>query len=163
MEYSCVSVLCCFGVGQSRLTLCDPMKCSTPGFSVLHHHPGFLKLMSIELVMPSTHRVLCPPLLLLPSIFPSIRGFSNEVAIRIRWPKYWSFNFSLSNEYSGLIRIYWFNFLAVQGTLKRVFFKPQVESINSSVLILYGPTLTSVHDYWKNHCFDYTDLCQNDV
>ena len=121
---------------------------------------SLLKLVSMESVMPSNHLILCPPLLLLPSIFPSIRGFSNEVAIRIRWPKYRSFNFSLSNEYSGLIRIYWFNLLAVQGTLKRVFFKPQVESINSSVLILYGPTLTSVHDYWKNHSFNYTDLCQ---
>ena len=80
-----------------------------------------LKLMSIESVMPSSHLILCRPLLLLPSVFPSIRVFSNESALRIRWPKYWSFNFSISpsNEYSGLIsfRIDWFDLLAVQGTL----------------------------------------------
>ena len=83
---------------------------------------GLLKLMSIESVMPSNHLILCCPLLLLPSIFPSIRVFSNESALCIRWPKYWSFNFSISpsNEYSGLIsfRIDWFDHLAVQGTLK---------------------------------------------
>ena len=83
---------------------------------------SLLKLMSIELVMPYNHLVLCHPFLLLPSVFPSIRVFSNESALRIRWPKYWSFSFviSLSNDYSGLIsfRIYWFDLLAVQGTLK---------------------------------------------
>ena len=83
---------------------------------------SLLKLMSIELVTPSNHLILCHPLLLLPSIFPSIRVFSNESALRIRWPKYWSFSFSISpsNEYSGLIsfRIDWFDLLAVQGTLK---------------------------------------------
>ena len=83
---------------------------------------SLLKLMFIELVMPSNHPALCRPLLLLPSIFPSIRVFSNELALCIRWPKYWSFSFSISpsNEYSGLIsfRIDWFDFLAVQGTLK---------------------------------------------
>ena len=83
---------------------------------------SLLKLMSIELVMPYNHLVLCHPFLLLPSVFPSIRVFSNESALCIRWPKYWSFSFviSLSNDYSGLIsfRIYWFDLLAVQGTLK---------------------------------------------
>ena len=83
---------------------------------------SFLTLMSIESVMPSSHLILCRPLLLLPSIFPSIRVFSKESVIHIRWPKYWSFSFSIrpSNEYSGLIsfRIDWFDFLAVQGTLK---------------------------------------------
>ena len=83
---------------------------------------SLLKLKSIELVMPSTHLILCCPLLLLPSVFPSIRVFSNESVLRIRWPKYWSFSFSISpsNEYSGLIsfRIDWFDLLAVQGTLK---------------------------------------------
>ena len=85
---------------------------------------SLLKFTSIELVMPSNHLILCCPLLLLPSIFPSIRVFSNESALHIRWPKYWSFSFSISpsNEYSGLIsfRIYWFD-LAVQGTLKSLF------------------------------------------
>ena len=81
-----------------------------------------LKLMSIELVMPSNHLILCRPLLLLPSIFPSVRVFSSESVLRIRWPKYWSFSFSISpsNEYSGLIsfRMDWLDLLAVQGTLK---------------------------------------------
>ena len=81
---------------------------------------SLLKLMSIDSVMPSNHLILCHPLLLLPSILPSIRVFSNELALRIRWPMYWSFSISLSNEYSGLIsfRIYWFDLLAVQETLK---------------------------------------------
>ena len=98
------------------------MDCSTPGFPVHHHSWSLLKLMSIELVMPSNHLILCHPLLLLPSIFPSIRVFSNESVLGIRWPKYWSFSFSISpsNEYSGLIslRMDWLDLLAVQGTLK---------------------------------------------
>ena len=81
------------------------MDCSMPGFPVLHHLLEFVKLMSIELVMPSNYLILCSPLLLLPSIFPSIRVVSNESVFYIRWPKYWSFSFSIgpSNEYSGLI------------------------------------------------------------
>ena len=120
-----------------------------------------LKLMSIESVMTSNHLIFCHPLLLLPSIFPSIRVFSNE-SVRIRWPKYWSFSINPSSEYSGLIsfRIDWLDLLAVQGTLK-TYPVPQLESIHSSVIsILYGPTLTSIHDYWKNHSFDYMNLCQ---
>ena len=114
---------------------------------------SLLKLMSIESVMPSDHLILCCPLLLLPSIFPSIRIFSNESALRIRWPKYQSFSFKISssNEYSGLIsfRMDWFDLLAVQGTLKSLL--QQFESINSSVLtFLYSPTLTFIHNYWKN-------------
>ena len=109
-------------VAPSCLTLCDPMDCSTPGFPVLHYVQSLLKLMSIESMMPSNHLILCHPLLLLPSIFPSIRVFSNESALCIRWPNYWSFIFSISpsNEYSGLIsfRIDWFDLLSVQGTLK---------------------------------------------
>ena len=108
------------------------------------------KLMSIESVMPSNHLILCHPLLLLPSIFPSIRVFPNESALSIRWPKYWSLGFSISpsNENSELIsfRIDWFDLLAVQGTVKS---SPttQFESIYSLALsLLYGPTLTSVHD-----------------
>ena len=89
---------------------------------------SLLKLMSIESVMPSNHFILCHPLLLLPSAFPSIRVFSNESALHIRWQKYWSFNFSISpsNEYSGLIsfRIDWFDLLAVQGTLKTLLQHP---------------------------------------
>ena len=91
-------------VTQSCPTLCDPMNCSKPSLSITSSQ-SLLKLMSIELVMPSNHLVLCCPLLLLPSIFPSIRVFSKESVLRIRWPKYWSFSFSIShsNENSGLI------------------------------------------------------------
>ena len=118
---------------------------------------SLLRLISIESVMPSSHLILCHPLLLLPSIFPSIRVFSKESALRIRWPKYWSFSISLSNEYSGLIsfRIDWFDLLAVQGTLKSLLQHHSLKSINSSALsCLYSPTLTSISDYWKNHSFD---------
>ena len=118
---------------------------------------SLLKFMSIESVMPSNHLILCCPLLLLPSIFPSIRVFSKESILHIRWSKYWSFSISPSNEYSGLIsfRIDWFDLLAVHRTLKESSPTPQFESINSSALILlYGPTLTSIHEYWKNHSFD---------
>ena len=104
------------------LTLCDSMDRSTPGFPVLHHLPEFLKFTSTESVIPSNHLILCCPLLLLPSIFPSIRVFSNELVLPIRWPKYRivSFSISPSNEYSGWIsfRIDWFDFLAIQETLK---------------------------------------------
>ena len=113
--------------------------------------------------MPSKHLILCHPLLL-PSVFSSIRVFSNESALLIRWPKYWSFSFNISpsNEYSGLIsfRMDWLDHLVVQGTLESSP-TPQFKSINSSTLsLLYDPTLISIHDYWKSHSFDYTDLCQ---
>ena len=119
---------------------------------------SLFKLMSIESVMSSNHLILRHPLLLLPSIFPSIRVFSNESVLHIRWSKYWSFSFSIrpSNEYSGLIsfRIDWLDLIAVQETLKSPP-TPQFKSINSSSLsFLYSPTLTSIHDYWKNHSLD---------
>ena len=109
---------------------------------------SLLKLISIELVMPSNHLILCRTLLLLPSIFPSIRVFSNASDLHTSWPKYWSISISLSNECLGLIsfRIGWFDLLSVQGTLKNLL-QHQFESINSSALsLLYGPTLTSIHD-----------------
>ena len=117
------------------------------------------KLMSIELVMPSNHLILCCPLLLLPSVFPSIRVFSNESALCIRWPKYWSFSFNIipSNEQPGLIsfRMDWLDLFAVQGTRKSLL---QHYSSKASILLLsaffYSPTLTSIHDYWKNHSLD---------
>ena len=119
---------------------------------------SFLKLMSIKSVMPSNYLILCHPLLLPPSIFPSIRVFSNESVLRIRWTKYWSFSFSISpaNEYSGLIsfRINWFDLLAVQGALNSLL---QHCSTKASILqhsAFYGLTLTSIHDYWNNHSFD---------
>ena len=123
----------------------------------------WLELMSIESVMPSNQLILCHPLLLLPPIPPSIRVFSSESNLLMRWPKYWSFSFSISpsNEHPGLIsfRMDWLDLLVVQGTLKSLLPTPQFKSINSSMLsLLYGSTFTSVHDYWKNHSFDDTDL-----
>ena len=123
-----------------------------------------LKLIFIESVIPSNHLILWYPLLILPSIFPSLRVFSNELALCIRWPKYWSFSFSISpsNEYSGLtfFRIDCFDLLGVQGTLKSLL---QHHSSKASILWCSGffccPALTSVHDYWKNQSFDYMDLC----
>ena len=121
------------------------------------------KLMSIESVMPSKHLILCCTLLLLPSIFPSIRVFSNESARRIRWSKYWSFSFSISpsNEYPGLIsfRMDWLDVLAVQRTLKSLL---QHHSSKTSILkhsAFFSPTLTSIHGHLKNHSLDQTDLC----
>ena len=115
--------------------------------------------MSIELVMPSNHLILCCPFLPLPSIFPNIRVFSSGSVLCIRWPNSWSFSISPFSEYSGLIsfRIDWFDLLAVQGTLKSLFqhhnkvFPNTFKSINSLAFsLLYGPALTSIHDYWKN-------------
>ena len=116
------------------------------------------KPMSIESVMPSSHLILCHFLLLLPSIFPSIRIFSSKLALCIRWPEDWSFSFSVSpsNEYSELVsfRMDWLDLLAVQGTLESSP-TPHFKSISSSALsFLYSPTLTSMHDCWKNHSFD---------
>ena len=123
----------CCSVTQSCPTLCDSTDCRRPGFLVLHHLWSLLKLMSTESVIPSNHLILCHPLLFLPSIFPSIRVFSNESTLHIRWPKYWSFHISPSNEYSGLIsfRIGWFDLLAVQGTLKSLL---QHHSSKASIL-----------------------------
>ena len=111
------------------------MDCSMPGFPVHHHSQSLLKLMTIESVMPSNHLILCHPLLLLPSIFPSIKIFSNESVLPIRWPKYWSFSFNInpSSEYSGLnsFRIDWLNLLTVWGTLKSLL---QHHSSKASIL-----------------------------
>ena len=120
--------------------------------------------MSIESVMPSSHPILCRPLLLLPPIPPSIRVFSNESTLRMSWPKYWSLSFSISpsNEHLGLIsfRMDWLDLLAIQGTLKNLL---QHHSLKASVLqssaFFTVPTLTSIHDHWKNHSLDQMDLC----
>ena len=158
MSRYCLSML--LSVFSSKLcpTLCDPMDCSMPGFPVLHH---LLELAQTHVhwvgdIIQTSHPR--HPLLLLPSIFPKIRIFSNELALRVKWPKYWNFSFSISpsNEYSELIsfKMDWLDLLAVQGTLKSSP-APQFENINSSVLsLLYGTTVTSIHDYWKNHRFD---------
>ena len=146
-------------VAQSCLTLCDPMGCSTLGLPVHHQLLEFTQTLVHWAVMPSNNLILCRPLLLPPSIFPSIRVFSNESVLRVRWPKCWSFSFSISpsNEYSGLVsfRMGWLDLLSVQGTLKSLLLTPQFRSINSLALsFLYSPTLISIHDYWKNHSFD---------
>ena len=115
---------------------------------------NLLKLMSVELVIMSNHLSLYRPLLLLPSIFPSIRVFSNESVLHIRWPKIWSFSISPSNKYSGLIS-FRIDLCESPRDSQESSPTPQFKSISSSVLIfLYGPTLTSTHDYWKNHSFD---------
>ena len=125
---------------------------------------SLLKLMSIESLIPSNHFILCCPLLLLPSIFPSIRVFSNESVLRIRWPKYWHFSFSInpSNECSGLIsfKIDWFDLLAVQRTLKSLLWHHNTKASVLQHSAFSMVQLTSVHDYWINHSFDYMDLCQ---
>ena len=127
IQFSSVTQLC--------PTVCNPMNCSTPGLSVHHQLSDLLRLMSIDSVMPSNHLILYCPLLLLPSISPSIRFFSSESVLCIRWPKDWSFSFSISssNEYSGLIsfRIDWLHLLAVQGTLKSLL---QHHSSKTSIL-----------------------------
>ena len=112
--------------------------------------------------MPSSHLILCRPLLLLPSVFPSIRIFSNQLALHIRWPKYWSFSFSPSNEHSGLIsfRMDGLDLLAVQGTLKSLL---QHHSSKASILwhsAFFMVQLSPVHDYWKNHSFGCVNLCR---
>ena len=153
--------VCSCSVAKSCLILCDPMDCSTPGFPVLHYLLGFAEIhvhWVSDAIQPS--HPLSPPSPVLnlsqhQSLFQWVSSFH-------RWPKYWSFSFSISpsNEYSGLIclRFYWFDLLAVQGQESSS--TPQLESINSSVLsLLYGPTLTSIHNYWKNHTYDYMDLC----
>ena len=122
-------------VTQLYLTLCDPMDHSMLGLPSVTNCQSSPKLISIETVMPSNHLILCRPLLLLPSVFPSIRVFSNESALCIRWPKYWSFSFNISpsNEYPGLIsfRMYWLDILAVQGMLKSLL---QHHSSKASIL-----------------------------
>ena len=118
------------------------------------------KFMSIELVMSSNHLFLCHPLLFPPSIFPSIRVFSNESALCIRWPKYWSFSFNISpsNKYSGLIsfRMDWLNLPEVTGRFSNTTVQKHQFSMFS---FLYSPTLTSIYDYWKNHSLDWMDFC----
>ena len=122
---------------------------------------SLLKLMPIESMMPSNHLILCHPFLLLPSIFPSIRVFSNESALCNRWPKYWSFSSGLSINSQGWLPLGWTGLISCSPRDSQESSPaPQFKSTKSSVLsLLYGPTLTSVHDYWKNHSFDYMNLC----
>ena len=146
-------------IAQSCLTLWDPMNCSMPGLPVHHQLPEFTQTHVHWVSMPSNHLVLCRPLLLLPSIFSRIRVFSNESALHIRWPKYYTFSFSIcpSSENPALIsfRMDWFNLLAVKGTTQESSPTPQFKSINSSALsFLYSPSLSAIHDHWKNHSLD---------
>ena len=140
---------------QPSMTLCIAA-CQASLF--IANSQSLLKLMFIESVMPSNHLFLYWPLLLLASIFPSIRVFCNESVLRIRWPKHWSYSFSISpsNEYSGLIssRMDWLDLLAVQGTLKSLLQHHSLKAWFFGTHFLYSPTLTYMHDYWKNHSFD---------
>ena len=144
-------------VAQSCPTLCSPMDCSMPGFPV-HHQLPELTQTHVHLVMPSSHLILCRPLLLLPSIFPSIKVFSNESVLHIRWPKYWfqlqhqSFQWTFRTDflYDWLVRSPCSPRDSQESSPTL-----QFQSINSSALsFLYSPTLTSIHDYWKNYSFD---------
>ena len=136
------------------------MDCSMPPFPV-HHSWSWLKLMSMESVMPSNHLILCRPLLLLPSVFPSIRVFSSESVLHIRWPKYWSFSFSISptKEYSGLIafRIDWLDLLAVQGTLKSLLQHHSSRASKSPLGATYlsgqlWKSKSNREAHWREHC-----------
>ena len=147
----------CCSVGKSCL-FATPWTTAHRASLSLTISQSLLKLMSVESVMASNHLIPCHPLLLLPSIFPSIRVFPNELALCIRWPKYWSCSFSISpsSEYSGLIsfRIDRFDLLAVQRTLKNLLQHHNLKASSLVLSFLYGPTPTSIHDYWKNHSFD---------
>ena len=152
-------------VALSCLTLCDPMDCSMPGFPVHHQLPELAQthVHRVSDVIQLSHLILCRPLLLLPSVFPSLMVFSKESVLCIRWPNYRSFSFSISpsNEYSGLIsfRMDWLDLLAVQETLKSLL---QHHSSKTSVLqhsAFFMSPLTSIHDYCKNQSVNYTDLC----
>ena len=151
-QFSSVTQLC--------PTLCDPMDCSTPGFPVHHQlqEPTQTHVHRVGDAIQPHPLILSHSLLFPPSIFPSIRVFSNESVLHIRWPKYWSFSFSisLSNEYSGLIsfRMDWLDLLAVQGTLKSLSNTTVQKHQFFGAQFFYSPTLTSIHDYWKNHSFD---------
>ena len=142
----------------------DLMDCSAPGLPFPQHLLELPKFIFIALVMLYSHRILWRPLLLLPSIFPSTREFSNVLSVSIRWPKYWSFSFSISpsRDYTGLISLKtdWFDLLAVQGTFSSLS-STTVRGISSlAFCLLYGPALTIVREHWEDHSFDYTDLCQ---
>ena len=155
MVLSCLSTI--QSLSHDRLFV-TPWTAALQASLSITNSQSLLKLMSIESVMPSNHLILCHTCLLPPLTFPSIRVFSSESTLPIRWPEYWTFNFSISpsNEYSGRIsfRMDWLDLLAVQGTQESSL-TPQFKSINSLALsFLYSPILTSIYDYWKNHSFD---------
>ena len=140
------------------------MDCSMPGFLSITNSRSLLKLMSIDSVMASNYLILCCPLLLLPSVFPSIMVFSNESVLQVRWPKYWSFSFSISpsNEHSGLIsfRMNWLDLLAVQGTLKSLVqhHSPKVSILWRSAFFIVQLSHPLMGD-WIDPIYDWIDLC----
>ena len=145
-------------VAQSCQTLCDSMNCITPGLPMHHQLQSSVRLTSIESVMPSSHLILCHPLLFLPPIPPSIKVFSNESTLRMRWPKYWHFSFSAipSEEIQGWSPSEWTGWISLQSKgLSRVLSNTTGQKHQFSALsLLHSPTLTSIHDYWKNHSLD---------
>ena len=156
-NFSSVQLLSCI------LLFVTPWTAACPASLSITNSQSLLKLMAIESVIPSNHLTLCYPLLLLPSIFPSIRVFSNESVLCIRWPKYWSFSFSISpsNEHSGLIsfRIDWLDLLSVHGTLKSLCQHHSSKASNLQHSVFFIVQLISVHNYWKNHSFNWMDFC----
>ena len=158
-NYLLFSENCCCSVAKLCQLFVTPWTAAHQAFLSFTVFQSLLKFMSFELAMLANYLILDRLLLLWPSIFPSIRVFSNELPFCIRWPKYWSFSFSSSpfNEYSRLISFRLTGLISLQSKgLSRVFSNTtEFKSINSLVLsLLYGPTLTSIHDYWKNHSFD---------
>ena len=152
---------CCCSVTKLCPTLWGPMDCRMLGFPVLHYLPEFVKFMFIESVKPSKYLILCHHLLLLPSIYPSIRIFSNKLALRITWPKYWSFSISLPNIIQGWFPLELTVLISMMSKDSQESApSPELKSINFSMLRLYGQTLTSIRDYCKNDSLDYMDICQ---
>ena len=155
---------CCCSVSESYELLATSWTPACQAFLSFTISWSFLKLMSLESVMPSNHLILCHPLLFLPSVFSSVKVFSNESTICNRWLKDWTFSFSISpsNECSGLISftVDWFDLLAIQGTLKSL-----LQHHSSKALIQHSAFLVVQlsHDYWKNHNFDYSDLCRQSI
>ena len=155
-----VVYFCCCSDTKSCPSFCNPIDCCMPGFPCPARAPGACSNSCA--LSQWCHPTISSSVTLfsLPSIFPSIRVFSNESALHITGPNYWSFSTSPSKEHTGLIssRIEWFNLLVIQGTQESS--APQFENISSLVLsLLYSPTFTSIHNYWKSHSFDYIDLC----
>ena len=155
---------CCCSVAQLCLTLCDLMDCSASGLHIPHHLLKFAQVHVHCIGMPSSHLIFWHPLLLFPSLFPTIRVFSTELAVHIRWPKYWSFSFSISpsSEYSGLIslNIDWFLSPCCWKDSQKSSPAPRFKEINSLALcLLYGPALTNTRDQWEDHSLDYMDPC----
>ena len=164
MYRSCIAICCLYSVSSvqshSHVRLfATPWIAARQASLSITNSRSLPRPMSIKSVMPSSHLILCCPLLLLPPVLPSIRVFSSESTLHMRWPKYWSFSFNISpsSEHPGLIsfRMDWLDLLAVQGTLQESSPTPQFKSINLLALsFLHSPTLTSIHDHWKNHSLD---------